>query len=817
MFKKLVCKDTKNGLFLVLLRRIYFMKRRLLYIFLLLFPLSLLAQKVPLSGVLKDAESGENLIGAYVSLEDTARREVARNVTNNAGFFSMTVDGGDYILKVSYLGYEPYEKAISLTIKQLVTIELQPAAIRTDEVVVTAKRADANVSSIDVGKMEMKIETIKSLPALFGEVDVLKSLQLLPGVQAGGEGNSGFYVRGGAADQNLILLDDATIYNAGHLFGFFSVFNAEAVKNVEITKSGMPAYYGGRLASIVDVTQKEGNMNKFQFDGGIGLIFSRLTIQGPIKKNKCSFILSGRRTYIDVLVQPFLKKSSPLKGTKFYFYDLNGKVNVIINERHRLYFGGYYGSDVYGFKSASGGTFAQMRWANGIASARWNWIMTPQLFLNTSFVFSDYQFATDMGIDVYNFVMKSGVRDYSLKSELTYLPAIPHTFKFGVHYIFHTFFPNSYDVEAGNLTELSVPKSDPYFANDLALYANDEFDVCRWLRMNAGLRYTHFEHVGKFSRFLLDDFGNIVGTRDYKTGERIKQYNFVEPRLSLRFLIDSNTSIKAAYTLNYQYIHQVSLASISLPTDVWMPSTDLIKPQVGQQVSLGVYRNFYRNMFETSLDFYYKDMRNLIEYKDGLDMTALVVNPDQTYTFGRGWSYGMELFARKTHGRFTGFVGYTLAFTKRKFPDLNGGEPFYAKYDRRHDITINVAYEILRNKLSVSAVWVFASGNTMTIPIGYYFLGGNLMTEYSARNGFRVPPYHRLDLSLNWQIKKTQKFETDLNFSIYNVYNRQNPFFIFFETKSNMTNDFTQFDMETKAYQMSLFPILPSITWNFRF
>ena len=793
------------------------MKKFCLLLSLIFIANVMMAQKHTLSGIIKDSENGETLQGAYASLSDTAtQKEVRGSLTNSAGFFSITVPDGTYKLRVFFLGYQEYTEIITIVADKKMKIDMAPTVITTDEVVVSAQRADKNVTAVDIGKMDLKIETIKSLPALFGEADVLKSLQLLPGIQSGGEGNTGFYVRGGAADQNLILLDEATIYNAGHLFGFFSVFNADAVKNVEITKSGMPAYYGGRLASILDVTQKEGNIKKYEVDGGIGIIFSRLTVQGPIKKDKCSFLVAARRTYIDVLMQPFLQKTSPLKGTKFYFYDLNAKVNVTINDKHRLYIGGYYGSDVYGFKSSSGNTFAQMSWANGIAYLRWNYIISPQLFLNTSFQFSNYNFGTKTGLDVYEFNLKSGIRDYGLKSELTYLPAFPHTFKFGVHYLFHTIFPNSYDVTAGEQTQLSIPKSPPYYAHDLSIYANDEFDALRWLRFNVGLRYTHFEHVGKFSRYILDEFGNNVGSIEYKRGERIKQYNNVEPRVSVRFLIDSNTSIKAAYTLNYQYIHQVALASISLPTDVWMPCTDIIKPQVGQQTSIGVYRNFYKNMFETSIDFYYKDMKNLIEYKDGMDMTALTINPDQMYTFGKGWSYGMEIFVKKARGRFTGFIGYTLSYTKRKFEELNGGKPFYAKYDRRHDVSINLSYEILRNKLTVSTVWVFATGNTMTIPVGYYFFGGSLMTEYSERNGFRIPPYHRLDLSVNWTIARKKHFETSLNFSIYNVYNRQNPFFIFFETETNVTEDLSQFDMQTKAYQMSLFPIMPSITWNFK-
>ena len=775
-----------------------------------------MGQRYTVSGVLKDNSNGEtmkNILVALVPVENQSQS--ITNFSNQSGFYSVTAPKGRYILQILYMGYKTITDTLDLQSNQTRNYELVPEAVMTDEIVVTGQAADHNVTSAQVGRMEMKIETIKALPALFGEVDVLKSIQLLPGVQSGGEGNTGFYVRGGGADQNLVLLDECTIYNAGHLFGFFSVFNADAVKNVEITKSGMPAYYGGRLASVLDVAQKEGNMKKFEVDGGLGLIFSRLTVQGPIKKDKCSFIISGRRTYIDVLVQPILKKDSPLKGTKFYFYDLNAKLNVIINDKHRLFLGGYYGKDVYGFKSTTGQTSAQFRWGNAAASLRWNYIITPQLFLNTTFSFTNYDFATTMGMDIYTMEMSSGVRDISLKSELTYTPAFPHEFKFGVHYIFHTFFPNKMAVDAG-IADLTLPNVDPYYAHELGIYVNDEFDLFPWWKINLGLRYSHFEFVGPFTRYVFDEYGILTDSIVYKPGHIIKQYNGAEPRLSMRFKVAENTSIKTSYTLNYQYLHQVALATISLPTDVWMPSTEIVKPQIGHQVSLGVYQNFYKNMFEGYIDFYYKHMNNLVEYKDGINVQDINQNADQMYVFGKGWSYGVEFFLKKSTGRFTGFVGYTLSFTQRQFDDLNGGKPFFAKYDRRHDVSINLSYEIIRNKLNVSAVWVFATGNTMTIPIGYYFLCGSLVTEYSDRNAFRLNPYHRLDLSLNWTIVKTKRFETGLNFSVYNVYNRKNPFFVFFETNTNYVEG-ESFDMTTKAYQMSLFPILPSITWNFKF
>lgn len=776
------------------------------------------AQRVTISGLVKDAESAETLMGVYVILTDTTRpSEPFGCVSNQAGFYSITVPTGDYRLTVNYISHKPIREDIHLSKSITRNIDLETESIRTGEVVIKGERGDVNVASADVGRMEMHIETIKAMPALMGEADVIKSIQMLPGVQSGGEGNSGYYVRGGGTDQNLILLDEATVYNAGHLFGFFSIFNADAVKNVDMVKSGMPAYYGGRAASILNVYQKDGNLKRFGVEGGVGLIFSHLTVEGPIKKNKASFIISARRTYADVLVQPFLKPTSPLKGMDFYFYDLNAKVNVIINNKHRLYFGAYYGSDVYGFKSSSGMTRCTFNWGNATASARWNYIINDKLFLNTSATYSYYDFATDMGMDVYSFNLNSGVQDYGLKTELTWLPTPKHNIRFGAHELLHRCMPGQYAVQAGEGFDFALPDVQPFYGNEFALYVHDQWDISkRWL-LNAGLRYTNFCHLGNFTRYVLDDFGSVVDSIMYKPGEVISQYNKVEPRLSLRFLIDTLTSLKASATLNYQFMHQVSIASISLPTDVWMPCTDLLKPQTVLQFSLGVFRNFHRNMFETYIDLYYKQCYNLAEYRDGLDFGAFTINPDQLYVYGKGWSCGAEFFVKKNYGKFTGFVGYTLGYTRKQFDELNNGEPFWAKYDRRHDVSISLSYEILRNKLSMSALWVYQTGNTMTIPIGYYFYMGSYITEYSERNGYRMPPYHRLDLSVNWTITKKPRFSTGLNFSVYNVYNRKNPFFIYMETNFGVNLEQMDFNINSQAYQMSLFPIIPSVMWWFKF
>lgn len=791
------------------------------FFLLILFSIQIVfGQKVTLSGVISDKNNGENLSSVYVILsEDTQNRSPHGSITNNAGFYSITIEKGTYTLNIKALGYTPITQTIEIYNNKRLNFELAPEIFHAEGITINAHKEDKNVTAVEVGKIDMKIETIKSLPAFMGETDILKSIQLLPGIQSGSEGNTGFFVRGGNSDQNLILLDGANIYNAGHLFGFFSVFNADAVKNVEIFKSGMPAYYGGRIASIIDVIQNDGNMKKWELDAGIGLVFSGFSVQGPIKRNKCAIILSARRTYADFLIQPFLKKTSPMKGSKFYFYDLNGKISWNINAKHRVTWSGYYGEDVYGFKSSTGTLNAQFQWGNAASALRWQWILAPQLFLNTTASFSNYNLNTKIAMDTYYAAIISGARDYSIKSQLTFLPSPKHTLNMGIHYTFHNFYPSRFEVETGAENEdFTLNQQKPLYANELAIFVNDEYEIIPRIKINAGLRYTHFSHVGKFTRYILDDMGYISDSIQYKFGQMIQQYNNVEPRISARFLVDSNTSIKASYTINHQYVHQIAMANISLPTDIWMPSTSIIKPQVGHQVSLGIYRNFYQNMFETYIDAYYKYMKNLVEYKEGLDLAAINTNADQLYTFGRGYSWGIEFFIKKTHGKFTGFIGYTLAYSRRQFDQLNNGEWFNAKYDRRHDVTFTINYEIIPNKLTASAVWVFATGNTMTIPVGYYFFNGSLLTEYSDRNAYRLPAYHRLDLSLTWNIAKRKHFETDLNFSIYNLYNRKNPFYIFYETTTDFDPNVIppHFEFNTKAYQISLFPIIPTLTWNFK-
>ena len=774
----------------------------------LLFSFSVYPQKYTISGYVKSATTGEYLIGANVYVKETMKGVQ----TNQYGYFALPIDKGTYTFIVSYMGYTEYSEKIILDQNVIKTVTMQENVITKRELVVTGEKEDKNTTSTEMGKVQIEVEKIKTLPAFMGEVDVLKTIQLTPGVQNAGEGNSSFYVRGGGPDQNLILLDEAVVYNASHLFGFFSVFNADAVKSIDLTKAGMPANYGGRLASVLDIQMKEGNNQKFQMDGGIGLISSRLTVQGPIKKDTSSFIVSARRTYVDLLIKPFVRKTSDFKGTGYYFYDLNTKVNYRLSDKDRIFLSGYFGRDIFAMHNKDLSFKNTISWGNATTSFRWNHVFGPKLFLNSTLIYSDYHFEFGAQQSEYDIKLVSGITDYNAKFDFTLYPNLNHIIKFGGNYTYHIFTPNNATAKTSGV-ELDLGSAVKLYSNDAALYLNDEFDLNGRIKLNAGLRYTFFEPVGPFDRFINNPAGQVTDTIHYGKFEKIKIYNHVEPRLSARYTIDEFSSIKASFTQNYQYIHLASVTAVSLPTDIWVPCSEVVKPQFGTQYSLGYFRNFKKNMFETSVELYYKDMKNQIEFKEGaLPEDNIKNNTDNNFTFGRGWSYGSEFFINKRTGRWTGWAGYTLSWTKRKFPEINLGKAYWAKYDRRHDVSIILSYE-LNDKWTFSTIWVYATGNAMTLPISRYIVDGNIVNEYGPRNSFRMPAYHRMDLSATYTGKKHKKYQSSWNFSIYNVYNRYNPYYIYFQT----TGSVSDFNIETQAKQVSLFPILPSATWNFKF
>jgi hypothetical protein len=776
-----------------------------LFIFFIAVNTALGQNKVSLSGYVKDGTSGESLIGATIYL-----KEAQTGITTNAyGFFSISVPVGTYTVRYSYSGFANTEETVILESNTSVDIGLFPESQQIQEVVISDKRQDDNVKSTQMGTITLNTEKIKKLPVLFGESDVLKAVQLLPGVQSAGEGNSGFYVRGGGPDQNMVLLDDAIVYNTGHLFGFFSIFNSDAIKSTTLIKGGMPANYGGRLSSVLDVSMKDGNNKEFHGEGGIGLIASRLTLEGPIVKNKGSFMLSGRRTYIDILTKPFIKGN--LKGSGYYFYDLNLKANYRLGAKDKIYLSGYFGKDVFRFNSNDGGFNAHIPWGNATATLRWNHQFNDKLFVNTTAVYNAYNFEFNGKLTDIDIKLASGIRDWNLKSDFDYYTSFNHHIKFGVNYTFHTFIPSQYSGKS-NGQDLAPPNPLKKYAHEAGIYITDEFDPTPWLKINAGLRYSWFGQVGPYTDYTLTSNGNKSDSTVYGAGQMVRSYGGLEPRLNARFELNPSTSIKASVTRSMQYIHLVSNNGSTLPTDIWVPSTLIVQPQKSWQYSAGIFKNFLNNMIETSVEVYYKDMQNQIEYRSGYTPSS-VRDAELDFVFGKGKAYGAEFYISKTKGKFTGWIGYTLAWTNRYFKDLNNGVMFPAKFDRRHDLSVVATYEF-NKKWTVSGVFVFGSGNAITLPTGYYFVGQSLIQDYSNINQYRIFPYHRADLSVTYTPRgeSNRKWKGSWAFSIYNVYNRYNPYILYVSTKGSLDKG-----TDVSVKQVSIFPIIPSITYNFKF
>jgi hypothetical protein len=769
------------------------------------------------NGYIRDSLSGELIIGATISVNGLGKGVS----TNQYGFYSLTLDSGIYQVSITHISYQQKNILLSFTEDKTFSIELTPKSSAISEVVVYGnRRRDANVKNAEMGRIDLSTTRIKNIPAFLGEVDILKAIQTLPGVRNAGEGNAGFYVRGGGPDQNLIMLDDAVVYNTGHLFGFFSIFNSDAIKNTSLIKGGMPAQYGGRLSSVLDVAMKDGNMNKFQVDGGIGLIASRLSLQGPIKlsarpkssaDNKASFIVSARRTYIDAIAGPFIKKTSDFYGSGYYFYDLNAKVNYRFSDKDRLYLSGYFGRDVFDFNNAKRSFSSNIPWGNSTATLRWNHVFSKRLFANTTAVYNNYKFRFNAAQNNFELNLASGIRDINLKTDFDYYPLPQHKLKFGGLYTHHKFIPNILSGRQDSV--IFQPNSETVkYASEFAFYIQDDWELSDKIKINYGIRWSAFTQIGPYTRYTRDIDGNKSDSTVYKSFETVKTYGGFEPRITIRYALNDETSIKAAVNRNYQYIHLVSNAGSTLPTDLWVPSTYIVRPQTSWQYTAGIFKNFAANQYETSIEIYYKKMDNQIEYKEGY--TPSLKDPEEEFVFGKGWSYGAEFFVNKTRGRLNGWVGYTLSWTYRKFAELNSGKKFPARYDRRHDMSLVVNYEAGK-KWKLGTVFVYGTGSATTLPERFYIVGGVLTQEYSAINQYRLAAYHRLDLAATYTPipKKKRKVQSSWVFSIYNVYSRYNPYFIYFDQTGSPYDG----SLKVEARQVSLFPILPAVTWNFKF
>jgi hypothetical protein len=757
-------------------------------------------EQFTISGYVKDKSSGETLIGTNIFLENNPS---VGTVTNTYGFYSITLSAGQYRLVYSYLGFQDQVVDVELQSNQSLNIDLT-SGIEMREVVVEAKvnEEDENVLSTSMGRVTLPIEQIKTTPALLGEIDILKTIQLLPGVSAAGEGSSGFYVRGGGADQNLVLLDEAVVYNSGHFLGFFSVFNADAIKNTTLIKGGIPAVYGGRLSSVLDIQMKEGNNQDFQGEGGIGLISSRLTLEGPISKGKSSFLVSGRRTYGFDLAQPLIRQTD-FAGTNYFFYDFNTKVNFQFSQRDRIYLSGYFGRDVLKLAQPGRDFSFKLPYGNSTATLRWNHVFNDKLFGNLSAIYNDYQFKAGFEQEEFNFDVFSGVRDLNLKLDFDYFASNQHTFKSGAQVTHHKLTPN---IITGNSGDVEFEaKASPKFGNEYAAYLQDDWKINSYLRVNLGLRATMFQQVGPY-------VSSITG-KIFQKGEVVETYSSLEPRIFINATIDPQSSIKAGVTATTQYLHLVSNSTSTLPADVWVPSSDKVKPQRGWQYALGYFRNFDHGTFETSLETYYKSMKDQIDYRESFTDNS-VDQVEDDFVFGSGEAYGMELLIRKNKGALNGWIGYTLSRTERTFPDIENGRTYPAAYDRKHDMSLVLNY-VWSKKITVGGVFVYATGRAFTPVERIYLINGEFQTDYGSRNSQRLEPYNRLDLSVTLTPKPdvVKNFKSQWVFSVYNAYNRKNTFFLYTDYETDLESG----TATVKAYKVALFPIIPSVTWNFRF
>ncbi|MCD4792397.1 MAG: TonB-dependent receptor [Bacteroidales bacterium] len=772
---------------------------RIVILFTILFLNSyVFAQQFTVSGTVSDVATGEVIIGVYISSQDGEYG----SVTNVYGFYSLTLPKGKNIIEYSIIGHSTLRKEINLQNNININIELEESDTQIGEVTIFGEKADKNIKNIETGVSNLNPREIKIIPVIFGEQDILKTIQLLPGIKPSGEGGSGFHVRGGGADENLILLDEAPVYNASHLMGFFSVFNSDAVKNAKIYKGTAPAQYGGRLSSVLDIQMKEGNMKQFSASGGIGLISSRLTIESPIVKNKASFIISGRRTYADLFLV-FAPREEQRNST-LYFYDLNAKVNYKINDNNRLFLSGYFGRDVFAFDD-----IMEMDWGNTTGTLRWNHIFNSKLFLNSTVIRSkyDYQlgfcfFDEDGGV----IRLKSAIEDWNIKEDFQYYLNSKNLIRFGINSMYHKFLPG--EVDASEVEEINDIKVQNKYAFENVAYISHEVSLLKNLKAVYGFRLSAFCVLGPGTVYEFNDREEPIDSVSYGNNDIIKTYKNFEPRISLNYIIDKQNAVKASYTKNTQYIHLLSNSTSSTPMDLWYPTTKIIKPGLANLYSVGYYRNFNDNMFETSIELYYKDLKDVIDYRNGANV---MINEylEAELLLGKGWSYGAEIYIKKQMGDITGWISYTWSKTERIFDEINNGLAFSARHDRTHDFSITGMYAF-NKRLSFAATWVYYTGDAVTFPTGRYIVDGRIISLYTERNGYRLPNYHRMDFSVTYKNKERKRWESDWNLSIYNVYAKKNAYQITFRQVSENS---TQFE----AVRLALFSIIPSISYNFRF
>jgi len=769
------------------------------------------AEKQPIvetvSGYVKDSANGEVLIGANVYIQETMKG----TITNLYGYFSIPANCGDCHLVVNFLGYKDYVIPVSSIKNGRVTINLSSSSETIETVTVTGERSNENVVTTEVSAVKLNSATIKKVPVMFGEVDLMKVLKLMPGVQPTSEVSSGMSVRGGAQDHNKVLLDEAPVYNASHLMGFFSVFNNDAVKSVKMYKGGIPAQYGGRLASVTDVRMKDGNMKKFSGNGGIGLISSRLTLEAPIVKDKASVLVSGRRTYADVFT--LFSRDETVKKSTLYFYDLNAKANVILNDNNRLYLSGYSGRDFFGSQAGSDMNFD---WGNRTATLRWNHLFSSRLFSNLSLIYSRYNYGLGMTFDYgepgdkksIEFDWGSQLQDYALKYDLTYFANEKNNLKFGAEVTRHSFQPGNVSGRF-DTTSFRFDIAE-YRALETGLYVSNEYKMTKKLSVEYGLRFSMFQNIGPGVVYFFDEDNDysIKDSAKYSSNDVYNTYPALEPRLSGTYVLNDVSSVKLTYNRMVQYVHLMSSSRAGMPLDVWVPSGKNIKPQVANQVSLGYFRNFFENKLEASAEVYYKLMDNTVGFRDH---AQLLMNPyvESQVRTGEGKAYGIEFLLRKTYGKLSGWLSYTLSRTIITIPTVNNGESYLSNYDRPHNLALVGMYDVSK-RISLAANFVYMTGQAFSAPAGKAYIDGVAYPVYTGRNGDRMPDYHRMDLSivLKGKEKPGRKWEGEWNFSVYNLYFRKNATSIRFEAQEDGT---------MQAYKTWVMPVMPSVSYNFKF
>jgi len=756
------------------------------------------APRFTVSGYVKDARSGEELPGATIVVKGTLKG----TTSNPYGFYSISLPEGYYTLVFSYLGYETREQDFQLNANRTFNPQLTPQQKMLQEIVVSSTRPEDNVVKNEMSTIRMEAKTIQRIPALMGEVDVIKAIQLLPGVQSASEGSSGFSVRGGSPDQNLILLDEATVYNASHLMGFFSVFNNDAVKDVTLHKGDIPPSSGGRLASVLDVRMKEGNSKQFGASGGIGTISSRLTLEGPIKKETTSFIVSGRRTYADLFLP--LARDENVRDNILYFYDFNAKLNHRINDNNRLFLSGYYGRDI--FKNE----FGNIGFGNRTITLRWNHLFSQRLFSNFSFIHSqyDYEIGTPEGRPD-AFLWQSRMKDHTAKADFNFYLTPDLTLRFGASTTFHLFDPGAAR-GLGNesfFSEFVVPRA---YALQHGVYAGAEQNIVSRLNVKYGIRYSAFQNSGKSTVYYYNNEFVITDSASFASAEIYNTYHGLEPRLGITYLLSGVSSFKATYSRTMQYVHLAQNSTAGTPLDLWFASSPNVKPQIADQYAIGYFRNFRNNTIEASAELYYKNMQNTIDFKDHAEL-LLNKEMERELRFGKSWAYGLELMLRINEQKLNGWLSYTYSVSQRKFPDINDGKIYSSPYDRPHDVSVVLNYDYSR-RIAFSANWVYSTGSPITLPIGKALYGNAYIPIYSDRNAYRIPDYHRLDLSviLAGRPKVQRKWTGEWNFSVYNAYGRKNVWAINFVQNEKNPD-------ELQAQKTYLFSVVPAITYNFKF